>query len=125
MKESFRGLNSASALMRFKMHAGVNRTQHVNISGYVAMMAIKRILNTEFTDEIFTEFVKKHGFVKGSRVGNDKKYRINKFISSMDKWPDYVIKTIYSIYLTQGIKAMLDELVKPKYVLTRSMRAEA
>lgn len=125
MNESFRGLNNAGALMRFKTINGFSKTEKVNPSGYITMRKIKRVLEENFTDELFREYSKKHGYGKRSRVGNDKKDRINKFINKLDKWPDYVIQSVYEIYQKEGFRAMLEELSKSKFVLSKTMRAEA
>lgn len=122
MTESFsnRTMNSASALMRFKTRSGYNRDQKVNVCGYIAMMKIRKALHTEFTDELFREFVKTNQYSKRTRVGDDKRDRINKFINRLNKLDYSIIENIYRVYQAGGIEDLVKEMGKPLDALKRT-----
>jgi hypothetical protein len=124
IREKFTNLNSASALMRFKSRNGLRKTKSATTCGYIALVGIKRVLRDEFTDDVFRDFIRENDYVASTRVGDDKRDRINKFLNKLDKMPYDVIEGIYKVYQDSGIKALVKELNKPIAILKRNQTEE-
>lgn len=119
-------LDSSSALQRFKTRNGYRVTGTINTSAYIIATKIKRILNNEFTDDHFNQFLIEHNYTSTSNVNRGDK--INQFITRVDKIPQSAIMKLYEAYALDGIMSLVDILSRPmKYLqnLGKHERVEA
>lgn len=110
--------------MKFKSRNGLHPAKHVTTCGYLAMVGLKKALKNEFTDDMFKEFIKENNYSPTTRVGDDKRDRINKFLNKLDKLPYGVIEGIYKTYLNDGLMAVVRELNRPITLLKRTNKLE-
>jgi hypothetical protein len=110
IKERFRGLDNASALMRFKSRNGIVRSKHVTTCGYLAMIRLKKAINKEFTDEHFKQLMSESNYSKTTRAGKDKRTRLIMLLEKVNRLPYPTIEALDKIYQTDGFTAFLREL---------------
>lgn len=114
-------LDSASALSRLKRERGYTVSAPNVATGYIAFCKIRRILNNEFTDDMFK--VRERRITRTSRV-TTRQERIRIYMDRLDKYPANIVKAMYVCYQLEGIDGLLQEF-SPHGLLLRKTMAEA
>ena len=111
-------LDSASLLRRFKRANGLNVTSSANMSGYITLCKVKRILQREFTESLFAKFMTKHQYAQNTKL--DRAEKINRLVNRLEKLPPATIRALYRTHEKEGVLAMVEFLNLPMARLLRS-----
>jgi hypothetical protein len=108
---SSRIFDSSSELKRFKRTMGYNVSGERRVSGYILICKLKRALKREFTDEVFSKYLKKYGYSTESRL--DPMTKIDQIMTRIDGLPVDSITAIYKAYEKDGIWGLIETVSLP------------
>lgn len=104
-------LDSSSALQRFKNRNALHMSSPDYTSSFILMCKIKKILNKEFTDELFDRYLNEYGFVEKSKV--DRAGKIQQFVIRLEKLAAPHLLGILNEYAERGIWGMVGLISQP------------
>ena len=111
---------SVSALQRFKSRNALQVSSPNHASSYILMCKIKKILNKEFTEEVWKRYHEEHGFSEKSRM--DRAGRITHFLMRLERLEAIHMKVILAEYDENGIWGMVQLLSLPVAKLMKIAR---
>lgn len=111
--------DSTSALLRFKSRHALHVSSPNHTSSYIVICKIKKILNREFTDEVFEQYFTNQGFSRHSRGKMNRSSKLGNFVDRLERLDIASMKLILDEYEENGIHGMLEYLTMPVAKLVR------
>lgn len=109
--------DSVSALQRFRNRHALQVSSPNHMSNYILNCKVKKILNKEFTDEVWDRYLQEYGYVEKSRA--DRLVKLNQFVLRLDKLDTASLKVLLNEYDNNGVWGVVALLSQPISKLIR------